>query len=789
MRYFCIHGHFYQPPRENPWIGEVEEEEGAYPYHDWNERITEECYAPNTSSPVLDEALRVRDFVNNYSRMSFDFGPTLLSWMERRCREVYRAILEADRLSRERFSGHGSALAHPYAHSILPLDSPRERRTQVLWGIRDFKHRFGREPEGMWLPETAVNLETLELLAERGIRFTILAPHQAARVREIGRREWREVSGGRVDPTMPYLCRLPSGRSLTLFFYHGGLSFGVAFGGLLHSGEELARRILGSFSPRPGPQLVHLATDGESYGHHHRFGDMALAYCFRYLEARGEARSTVYGEYLERHPPTHEVQILENTSWSCAHGLERWRSDCGCGMVHREGWTRAWRGPLREALDWLRDSLSPLYEREAGRMVRDPWRAREEYVEVVLDRSRLEEFLRRQGAGELPEGERVRLLKLLEMQRHLLLMYASCAWFFDEISGLETVIALRHAARALHLAREVTGADLEPEFVRRLGRAPSNLPEFGTGAGVYERLVRPSASDLARVASNLALLSLFRSGFPPSFFSCGVEGEIAYGEEGERGKTRLGRLVLRFGLTGEEASFHFCALLTPWFFPLAFLREGAGEFPPDLLEGLRKAMGRGMSEAVRVAEENFPLHCTLRHLLGDPRREVLERMVEERLGALLFLLEEAVGLLPSSRKGERGLPREFSTLLEFWMNLELRRELEEGNFERVARRMEEMKELSLEVDMPTLSLLLSRKLGELAGRLSGGPGDLQVLKEMERALSLPLKPNPWRAQVVCFGLLREYAERRARGEDPTWVELFGRVAERLNLRLPSPKDL
>ncbi|MEM0358591.1 MAG: DUF3536 domain-containing protein [Candidatus Hadarchaeales archaeon] len=779
MKYVCIHAHFYQPPRENPWLGEVEVEEGAYPYHDWNERITEECYAPNTASPLLDERGRVKELVNNYSRISFDFGPTLLSWLEKKEKEVYRAILEADRESREKFSGHGSALAHPYSHSILPLDNRRDKCTQILWGVRDFQRRFGRKPEGMWLPETAVDLETLDFLARVGIKFTILAPHQAAKVRPLGERKWVDVSGGKVDVTMPYLCRLPSGRSLSLFFYHGGVAFDVAFGGLLHSGEQLAKRLLGIFSSRPEPQLAHIATDGETYGHHHKFGDMALAYCLRYLEREGGAKLTVYGEYLERYPPTHEVQIFENTSWSCAHGVERWRKDCGCRLGFKPDWHQRWREPLRDALNWLRDTLATLYEREAKKWLVDPWRARNEYVKVVLDRSRevVEGFLERQGAGRLPEEEKVKILKLMEMQRHALLMYASCGWFFDELSGLETVIILRHAARALQLAKEVTGLDLEQEFLRKLERAPSNLPEFGTGAGVYEKLVRPSAYTVLRVASTLVILSLFRSSLPSRFHSFEVRGGFQHGEEGE-GRLRMGWLELSSKLTWESSSFQFCALLSPWGFPLAFLREGRGELPSKLVESIAKAFREGMGEVMREIEKHFPFQFSVRHLLEDSKREVLERMVEERLGALVFLLEEAVGLLPSPKKGERGLPAEFSPLLELWLNLELRREMEEGNFGKVAETMEEMKELSLRIDEPRLSFILSRKLSELAEKLKGEEGDVKILREMARGISLPLKPNLWRILVRCYRLMGEYEKRG----DKRVLEEFERVGKLLNLK-------
>ncbi|MCA1724656.1 MAG: glycoside hydrolase, partial [Thermomicrobia bacterium] len=351
-RYVCIHGHFYQPPRENPWLEAIELQDSAYPYHDWNERITAECYAPNAASRILSGAGRIAQIVQNYARISFNFGPTLLAWMEAQAPDTYAAILDADRESRDRFSGHGAAMAQVYNHIILPLANRRDKWTQIHWGIADFTHRFGRAPEGMWLSETAVDLETLDILAEQGIAFTVLAPSQAGMVREIGAEEWEDVSGARIDPTRAYVQQLPSGRTIALFFYDGPISRGVAFEGLLDRGENLVNRLLGAFSDeRDWPQLVHIATDGETYGHHHAHGDMALAYALHHIEAHDLAHLTIYGEYLERFPPTHEVQIIENTAWSCDHGVERWRSNCGCNTGGRPDWNQQWRGPLRAALD------------------------------------------------------------------------------------------------------------------------------------------------------------------------------------------------------------------------------------------------------------------------------------------------------------------------------------------------------------------------------------------------------------------------------------------------------
>ncbi len=498
-RYVCIHGHFYQPPREDPWLERIEPQESAHPFHDWNERIAAECYAPNAASPLLNGDNQTIATVNNYAKISFNFGPTLLSWMERHRADVYRAVLKADRRSRQAHGGHGSAIAQVYNHMIMPLAGARDKATQVRWAVEDFRKRFQRDPEGMWLPETAVDLDTLEALAKAGIRFTILAPHQALRVKEIGRGEWRDASGGRIDTGAVYLCCLPSGRSIHLFFYNGLIAADVAFGGLLHSGDLFARRLLGAFGRENGrPEIVHIATDGETYGHHRRYGDMALAACLTSIEASGAARLTNYGEYLATHPATHAVEIVENSSWSCAHGVERWRNDCGCRTGAYPGWSQGWRKPLREAMDWLRDRLAALYEEEAALHLGDPWKARDDYIEVILDPSAASagRFLKGHVAGRPNDGEKKKIFKLLEMQRYAMLIYTSCGWFFDDIAGLEGTQVMRYAARAMELAREINGTDLEPDYLRILEKAPSNT--LGSGAKVYELLVKPAGRSRRR---------------------------------------------------------------------------------------------------------------------------------------------------------------------------------------------------------------------------------------------------------------------------------------------------
>src|SRR4051794_25375415 len=411
QRYLCIHGHFYQPPRENPWLEAIEVRDSAYPYHDWNERVTAECYAPNAASRILDGEQRIERIVNNYSQISFNFGPSLLAWLEVERPEVYRAILEADAASAERFSGHGSALAQGYNHIILPLANRRDKRTQILWGLADFEHRFKRQAEGMWLPETAVDLETLDLLAQGGVRFTVLEPHQARRVRpKVAKGEeekWKEVGGGRIDPSVPYEVKLREGRRIAVFFFDGAISRAVAFEGLLMSGERFTDRLMSAVPADPEhDRLINIATDGETYGHHHRYGEMALSYALQHIEENGWAKLTNYGEYLATHPPQHEVEIVENTAWSCVHGVDRWREDCGCHTGGGEGWTQGWRAPLRLALDGLRDELAPLWECAARQLFAAPWEARDAYVEVLLDRSpaAVSDFLARVAAGEPPEG-------------------------------------------------------------------------------------------------------------------------------------------------------------------------------------------------------------------------------------------------------------------------------------------------------------------------------------------------------------------------------------------------
>ncbi|MGE5138655.1 MAG: DUF3536 domain-containing protein, partial [Rudaea sp.] len=524
-KYICIHGHFYQPPRENPWLETIELQESAYPYHDWNERINAECYAPNSAARIFDPGGDIRAILNNYSRISFNFGPTLLAWLQEHAADTYAGVQQADQESQKWFSGHGSAIAQCYNHMIMPLANSRDKRTQVIWGLHDFQHRFERTPEGMWLPETAVDLETLDILAEFGVKYTILSPYQAGSFRSIetggdGKKGdagtgWQDAVGGKIDPTRPYLQRLPSGRSIVIFFYDGPISQSIAFGGTLDTGENLANRLAGAFNDaRTWPQIVHIATDGETYGHHHKFGDMSLAYALGFVEDKKIAQLTCYGEYLEKFPPQAEVRVLENTAWSCVHGVGRWKENCGCNSGGHPDWNQEWRAPLRAALDWLRDELAPRYEAEARKTLKDPWAARDDYIDVILDRRRenRDAFFARHAVHPLSDDEAVTTLKLLELQRHAMLMYTSCGWYFDELSGLETVQVIQYAARALQLAGDLFGEqNLEPEFLNRLAQAHSNLPENGDGRMVFEKFVRPAEVDLPRIASHYAVSSLFEA--------------------------------------------------------------------------------------------------------------------------------------------------------------------------------------------------------------------------------------------------------------------------------------
>lgn len=453
-RYVCIHAHFYQPPRENPWTGSVDREVSAAPWHDWNERITDECYAPNSG---------VHD---NCARISFDVGPTLLQWLERERPDVHRAFVASDTSGARLSGGRGGAMAQAYNHMILPLANSRDVRTQVRWGAVDFRHRFGRRPDGMWLPETAVDLSVLEALVDEGIRFTVLAPHQAYLVRSPQAESWTPAVEG-FDGGRAYRQRLPSGREIALFFYDGVLARGVAFEGLLHDGEEYARRLVGAAESGQAPRLVSVATDGESYGHHHRHGDMALSRALEDLDRDPRVRLTTFANYLDLHPPVWEVQIAERTSWSCAHGVSRWNGDCACGSDGHATVT-AWRTSLRSALDSLRDALASRFEQVGAELLPDPWAARDDYVDCLLDPSQetLDTFLTRHAA---PDGSGDSVLALLEQQRYAMLMFTSCGWFFGDPEGIEPRQVLRYAARALDLSpRLPETAAVAEEFGRAL---------------------------------------------------------------------------------------------------------------------------------------------------------------------------------------------------------------------------------------------------------------------------------------------------------------------------------
>jgi alpha-amylase/alpha-mannosidase (GH57 family) len=770
-----IHGHFYQPPRENPWLEAVEVQDSAAPFHDWNDRVTAECYAPNTAARRVDHAARILDIVNNFEKISFNVGPTLMAWLDRHAPAVHARIVEADGRSAERRGGHGNAIAQVYNHMILPLAHRRDKVTQVRWGMEDFRRRFGRDPEGLWLPETAVDTESLEVLAEAGLRFTILAPHQAARVRAIGAEAWEPLDAG-IDPSRAYLWRGPRGLSLALFFYDGPISRAIAFEDVLGRGERLVARLMGGFSEaREWPQLVHCATDGESYGHHHKFGEMALAAAIAQIEAEGSAELTNYGAFLAAHPPTHEVEVRDNSSWSCGHGVERWRADCGCGIDARQH--RRWRAPLRSALDWLRDEIDALFESRAGGWLKDPWQARDEYVDVILDRTpaRLEGWARRHARMPLDEAGRLEVARLLEMQRHRLLMYTSCGWFFDDLAGLEPVQNLKYAALALRYFRQLGGGALESEFVRRLSAAPGD-ERFPDGGDVYRRLVRPAVVSRDRVVAHYAITGLVETRDDDSrVYAYRVERRDETAEAYGDTHLRIGHVRVTFETTGESGEAMYAVV----HFGGHDVSCGVGPYDDvayqrmktDLLHRYER---HSMADMVRGLDEHFPGESfSLRHLFLDERRRVLGRVIRALLvrheEAYRRIWEESRQLVHYLREVDAPIPEVLRLtgrhVVEERIGLELPGLATHGAISaRVFELADEARALGLTLDLafaePPMRQAVQRALRRLDDDAS--PESVAAALELiEGAVRVGIHFGRWATQNEFFALWRRHPEAHA----------------------------
>ena len=775
QRFVCIHGHFYQPPRENPWLETVETQDTAAPYHDWNERICAECYAPNGAARIVNNKNQITRIVNNYARMSFNYGPTLLSWLAENAQRTYRMILDGERRSRKSYKGHSSAMAQVYNHIILPLANRRDRITQIRWGIADYQRHYGAPPEGMWLAETAADNESLELMAQHGIKFTVLAPHQCKRIRALkDGASWTDTPGDRVDTTHPYLVRFDSGVSIAVFFYDGPASRAIAFEGLLNSGESLAARLKSGFKDNAQPQLVHVATDGESYGHHHKYGEMALAYALRLLEVDKTVKLTNYGSYLEQFPPEFEAEIVENTSWSCSHGVERWRSDCGCNGG-KQGYNQAWRAPLRKALDALRDALVPLTEQEGNKLFKDVWAARDGYIEVVLDRSpqAAERFFQKHQLRALTALERVRCMELMEMQRHTQLMYTSCGWFFDDISGIETVQIIAYAARVLQLATEIFGeaaAPLEPAFLAQMAEARSNVAAAGDGAKIYKEQVSSRELNLEQVAAHYAISSIFSSFAEETDLFCFHVWRDSYeAYSSGRGRLALGRVKVVSGITGKQQSFSFAVLhfgdqnITAAV--KAYEPEDAAGFEAFASQAAGDVQHGNFPEAIRQVDSYFGhMGYSLTSLFTDEQRRIVQIILNSTLAdiekSLTTIYDEHASLL--HYLSQAGLPKPPALTLAagFAINAGLRRALESDPTDQVKLRsfLALAKANQVPLETATLSYIADQRMKRAMAGLQMSSGSRETL---DRALTLartlvelPFGLNLWQAQNIWYEILR-----------------------------------
>jgi alpha-amylase/alpha-mannosidase (GH57 family) len=796
-KYICIHGHFYQPPRENAWLEVIEIQDSAHPYHDWNERISAECYAPNTASRILDkEGGVIKNITNNYSRISFNFGPTLLSWMEVYDKEAYEGILEADKESIVRF-GHGSAMAQVFNHMIMPLANRKDKETQVIWGIRDFEKRFKRKPEGMWLAETAVDTESLEILAEQGILFTVLAPRQAKAVRKINVADWTDVNDQTIDTKKAYRCNLPSGKSITLFFYDGNISQSVAFNGLLNDGKRFAEHLINPFDKEDAaPQLVHIATDGETYGHHHKHGEMALAFCLDHIEKQEDISLINYASFAAKFPPTEEAQIMQDSSWSCVHGVERWKNNCGCNSG-KPGFTQTWRKPLRDALDWLRDTLSVIFEQEGKKLFRDPWEARNEYIKVVLKRN--DETVKRFiGSQAVSDVDINKALRLMEMQRHAMLMYTSCGWFFDEISGIETVQVIQYACRAIQLSKQLTDQDLEGDFLARLEQAPSNVPAYENGANVYRKLVLPSKTNLTRVGMHYAVSSIFEEE-PENLplFNYKATNEFFVKKEAGEQKLVTGITKVQSLVTRSEKKFAFAVI---YLGKHDLIGNLSLDIEQDKFFGMQFRMVNAFEEGrlgdvISIMQTYFgPEKYSIWSLFKEEKRKILDSIASQGMEDIESSLRRTYNrdypLVNALANNDIPIPKAYKTTFEYILNADLLKcfQPDKINIKTLERIVKELERWSLKIeDTGKVERLAGESIFKEIKRVRAERENVKRIERLNRLFPVlekfKLEPNLHQSQNLYFEMSLENKERKPVELDEEWMKQFYLLGDNLGVKV------
>lgn len=810
--FLTIHGHFYQPPRENPWLEAIELQDSALPFHDWNERINKECYNPNSISKIVDNRNRILDVVNNYEHMSFNFGPTLLSWMEHFAPLTYERIIKADIESVSEHSGHGNAMAQVYNHIIMPLANENDKQTQIKWGIRDFEYRFGRKPEGMWLAETAVDDETLKFLEENGIKFTVLSPYQALKFRQEGDKDWQDVSWGNIDPARSYRYYIKSapGKFIDLFFYDGAISRSVAFDELLKDGNKFIKRLKEGISDcRDYPQLINIATDGESYGHHTKFGDMALSYVLK-IRAKDESfKITNYAEYLDKYRSNCEVDIKQASSWSCFHGVGRWKEDCGCSTGGHPGWNQKWRKPLRDALDYLRDELIVVFENEGQKYFDNVWNVRNKYINVILDRNEMnvKKFQQENFKPDLTDDDKVHAMELLEIQRQAMLMYTSCGWFFSEISGIETVQIMKYAARAMQLASRFTSKNLEEKFLEILSQAKSNIPEFGTGKDIFERFVKPSIITVKQIATLWALSSLYQDFEDEENVYCYTITRKAYKKVQKNSSTFIvGHIEIQSKITLQKSNVMF-----------ALMQYAGGDFHCTIKEYSDDAefnrikndlikiyTMNTLTEIIRALDEYFGKeYFTLKDIFIEERRKILQillkgklkkfsqtyqEMYDEGKGSIYHL--QGLGLsIPDEFKisAEYALSHKFNDIVVHsggFVEDDLIQQATDINFE--------AKKIDIKLDKSPSNLVFSKKILQNINRLVHSFEIQQadvVLEIFDNVRKLELNVDIAEAQNIYFtkiyhrigDIIASEAFKNKKSSNKRFVEMLLDIGENLNI--------